>query len=124
MAFSTILERPRTPSPPLGEIQFLADSPAIEISEPDYDPRALSPASAIFPRYASISENAALPQISPLSPSSVYLSPYSPGPTSHAEDNSIDSAMAQSFDLKPNTVGRPPASMAASRQAVITSLSG
>ncbi|RDI88949.1 hypothetical protein Vi05172_g996 [Venturia inaequalis] len=116
MAFSPILERRRTPSPPPGEIQFLADSPAIEISEPDYDPSALSPYSAAFPRYASISENTVLPQRSPLSPSSLYLSPYSPAPTSHAEDSSIDSAMAQPAEFKPNLVGRPPASMAA-RQA-------
>ncbi|QDS75655.1 hypothetical protein FKW77_007137 [Venturia effusa] len=117
MTFSSLLERPRTPSPPPVEIQFLADSPAIEVSEPDYDPTALSPISAIFPRYASISESAALPQTSPLSPSSVYLSPYSPGPTSHAEDDSIDGAIAQPFEFKQNMAGRLPASMAALRQA-------
>ncbi|TID25378.1 gb [Venturia nashicola] len=103
MTFSTILERPRTPSPPPGDIQFLADSPAIEINEPDYEPRAYTPVSATLPRYASISENTALPQRSPHSPSSVYLSPYSSAPTSHAEDKTMDSAMSQPFDFKPNT---------------------
>jgi hypothetical protein len=114
------IEGPRTPSPPQGGLHSLASSPTIEISEPTYDPKSLSPVSGTFPRYPSINEATSPQQGSPLSPSSVYLSPYSPnGNTSNGEDNAIDSAAVQPFNFRTSSVGRPPASLAAARQAVI-----